>query len=84
MVRRLANSLSTEWRSRQPRPEDQTTTDFQSEMAAGHRQRALRIVAPNVHTSAGDERIFLALGPLQITVSLAQLGLRTASWIGCE
>ena len=54
MVRRLANSLFMEWRSRQPRPEYQTTTDFQSEMAAEHRQRALRIVSskrPNVGPS---------------------------------
>jgi hypothetical protein len=39
-----ASSLFMERRSRQPRPEYQTTTDFQSEMAAEHRQRALRIV----------------------------------------
>ncbi len=44
MVRRLANSLFMEWRSGQPRPEYQTTTDFQAAMAAEHRQRAVRIV----------------------------------------
>lgn len=44
MFRRLANSLFMEWRSRQSKPEHQTTTDFQSAMDASHRQRALRTV----------------------------------------
>lgn len=44
MFRRLANSLFMEWRSRQRKPERQTTTDFQSAMEALQRQRALRTV----------------------------------------
>lgn len=42
MFRRLSNSLFMEWRSRQRKPQYCTTTDFQSVMAEGHRQRALR------------------------------------------
>jgi hypothetical protein len=44
MFRRLSNSLFMEWRSRQPKPEHQTTTDFQMRMAEEHRRRALRTV----------------------------------------
>jgi hypothetical protein len=44
MFRRLSNSLFMEWRSRQRKPEHETTTDFQTLMAEEHRQRALRSV----------------------------------------
>jgi len=44
MFRRLSNSLFMEWRSRQPNPEHQTTTDFQTVMDEEHRQRAVRTV----------------------------------------
>lgn len=44
MFRRLSNSLFMEWRGRQPKPEHQTTTDFQEVMAEEHRRRALRTV----------------------------------------
>ena len=44
MFRRLSNSLFMEWRSRQRKPEQETTTDFQTVMAEEHRQRALRTV----------------------------------------
>lgn len=44
MFRRLSNSLFMEWRSRQPKPDYQTTTDFQTVMAEDHRRRALRFV----------------------------------------
>jgi hypothetical protein len=44
MFRRLSNSLFMEWRSRQSKPEHQTTTDFQTVMAEDHRREALRFV----------------------------------------
>lgn len=44
MFRRLANSLFMEWRSRQPKPQHCTTTNFQELMEAEHRRRALRTV----------------------------------------
>jgi hypothetical protein len=44
MFRRLGNSLFMEWRSRQRKPEPQTTTDFQMVMAEEHRRRAVRTV----------------------------------------
>lgn len=44
MFRRLANSLFTEWQSRQRKPQHHTTTDFQTVMAEEHRRRALRTV----------------------------------------
>lgn len=44
MFRRLGNSLFMEWRSRQPKPQHQTTTDFQMVMAEEHRRRAVRTV----------------------------------------
>lgn len=44
MFRRLGNSLFMEWRSRQRKPEHQTTTDFQMVMAEEHRRRAVRTV----------------------------------------
>jgi hypothetical protein len=44
MFRRLSNSLCMEWRSLQKRPHHQTTTDFQSAMAAEHARTALRLV----------------------------------------
>jgi hypothetical protein len=45
MFRRLSNSLFMEWRSRQPKPEYQTTTDFQTVMAEDQRRGALRLVS---------------------------------------
>jgi hypothetical protein len=44
MFRRLSNSLFMEWRSRQPKPVHQTTTDFQTVMGEDHRSGALRFV----------------------------------------
>ena len=44
MFRRLSNSLFMQWRNRQRKPEQQTTTDFQMVMAEEHRRRALRTV----------------------------------------
>jgi hypothetical protein len=44
MFRRLSNSLFMEWRSRQRKPQHQTTTDFQTVMAEEHRRRAVRTV----------------------------------------
>lgn len=44
MFRRLSNSLFMEWRDRQRKPEQQTTTDFQMVMAEEHRRRAVRTV----------------------------------------
>lgn len=44
MFRRLSNSLFMEWRSRQTKPEYQTTTDFQTVMAEDQRRGALRLV----------------------------------------
>lgn len=44
MFRRLGNSLFMAWRSDQPRPEQKTTTDFQTVMEEENLQRALRFV----------------------------------------
>jgi hypothetical protein len=44
MFRRLGNSLFMEWRSRQRKPQHETTTDFQMVMAEEHRRRAVRTV----------------------------------------
>jgi hypothetical protein len=44
MFRRLSNSLFVEWQSRQRKPKQETTTDFQALMCAEHRRRALRTV----------------------------------------
>lgn len=44
MFRRLANSLFVEWSSHQPRPENVTTTTFQTHMAENHRFAAVRFV----------------------------------------
>ena len=45
MFRRLANSLFVEWSLHQPRPENVTTTTFQTLMAENHRAAALRFVS---------------------------------------
>jgi hypothetical protein len=44
MFRRLANSLFVEWRTQQRRPEQVTTTTFQTVMAENHRAAAVRFV----------------------------------------
>lgn len=44
MFRRLANSRFMEWRTRQPRPDHVTTTNFQTLMAENHRPAAVRFV----------------------------------------
>jgi len=44
MFRRLANSLFMEWRTQQRRPDQVTTTNFQSRMAENHRAAAIRFV----------------------------------------
>ena len=44
MFRRIANSLFMEWRNHQRRPDQVTTTDFQTLMAEEHRRKALRFV----------------------------------------
>jgi len=44
MFRRLANSLFVEWSNHQPRPENVTTTTFQTLMAENHRAAAMRFV----------------------------------------
>lgn len=44
MFKRLSNSLFMEWRSRQPKPEYCTTTNFQELMEAEHCRRAVRTV----------------------------------------
>jgi hypothetical protein len=44
MFRRLANSFFVEWSVQQPRPENVTTTTFQTPMAENHRAAALRFV----------------------------------------
>jgi hypothetical protein len=44
MFRRIANSLFMEWRAAQRRPDQLTTTDFQTLMAQNHRTAALRLV----------------------------------------
>jgi len=44
IFRRLANSLFMEWRPRQAKPKNLTTTDFQVDMAAEGRRRALIMV----------------------------------------
>jgi hypothetical protein len=50
ILRRLANSLFMEWRSRQHNPHYLTTTDFAGDMAAeGHRRALIMVTA--VHPS---------------------------------
>ena len=44
MFRRIANSLFMEWRAAQRRPDQKTTTDFQTLMAQDHCAAALRLV----------------------------------------
>ena len=44
VLRRTSNSLFMEWRSHQPHPEHQTTTDFQSALEEDHCCPALRLV----------------------------------------
>jgi hypothetical protein len=44
MFRRLAVSLSVEWNTHQRRPDQVTTTDFQTTLAENHRAAALRFV----------------------------------------
>ena len=44
MFRRLANSLFVEWSQHQPRPQNVTTTTFQTLMAENHRAAALRFI----------------------------------------
>lgn len=44
MFRRIANSLFMEWRAGQRRPQQVTTTDFQTLMAEQHRAAAVRLV----------------------------------------
>lgn len=44
MFRRLANSLFVEWSTQQRRPEQVTTTTFQTLMAENHRAAAMRFV----------------------------------------
>ena len=48
IMRRLANSLFMEWRSRQANPRYLTTTDFAVDMAAeGHRRALIMVTAIN-------------------------------------
>lgn len=48
LLRRLANSLFMEWRSRQTNPQYLTTTDFATDMAAeGHRRAVTLVTATN-------------------------------------
>jgi hypothetical protein len=48
LLRRLANSLFMEWRSRQTHPHYLTTTDFATDMAAeGHRRAMILVSAIN-------------------------------------
>jgi len=44
MFRRLANSLFVQWSTQQRRPEQVTTTSFQTLMAENHRAAAMRFV----------------------------------------
>lgn len=44
MFRRLANSLFLEWRTHQPKPKYQTTTDFQAAMGEDNLAKAIRFV----------------------------------------
>jgi hypothetical protein len=44
MFRRLANSVFMQWSGHQRRPEQVTTTDFQTIMAENHRAAAIRFV----------------------------------------
>ena len=53
IVARLANSLFMEWRTHQPKPKHQSTTDFIALMAADHARRVLFTVTarrPNLRT----------------------------------
>jgi len=48
LLRRLANSLFMEWRSRQTNPQYLTTTDFATDMAAeGHLRAMILVTAVN-------------------------------------
>jgi hypothetical protein len=44
LFRRISNSLFMEWRSHQPHPEHQTTTDFQAAMGEDHCRAAMRLL----------------------------------------
>jgi len=44
MYRRLANSLFMEWQALQRRPDQVTTTDFQTLLSQENRKRALRLI----------------------------------------
>jgi hypothetical protein len=44
MFRRLANSLFVEWSAQQRRPDQVTTTKFQTRMTENHRATAMRVV----------------------------------------
>lgn len=44
MLRRLANSLYMQWRSRHRRPDHVTTTDFQAALSEEHHRPAVRLV----------------------------------------
>lgn len=44
MFRRLANSLFVEWSTQQRRPDQVTTTSFQTRMVEDHRAAAMRFV----------------------------------------
>jgi hypothetical protein len=48
ILRRLANSLFMEWRSRQTKPQYLTTTDFAVDMDAENHRRAL-ILVTSIH-----------------------------------
>ena len=53
ILARLANSLFLEWRTHQPKPKHQSTTDFAAVMAADHARRVLLTVTarrPNLHS----------------------------------
>lgn len=45
VLRRLSNSLFMEWRSHQPYPENQTTTDFYAAMEEEHCRSAVRLLS---------------------------------------
>jgi hypothetical protein len=53
LFRRIANSLFVEWSRHQRRPEQLTTTDFQTRMAENHRAAAIRLVLSK-HPSLKD------------------------------
>lgn len=45
MFRRLANSIATEWRQRQPNPKYKTITDFHADMGENNLAKAMRFVS---------------------------------------